>query len=67
MNLIRRHSDGYNFVADPKSGITMRWGKTVNDDPYRAPLPELVDISISNHCTKGCTFAIETVCPIMSL
>lgn len=56
MHLIRRHSDGYNFVADPKSGITMRWGKTVNDDPYRAPLPELVDISISNHCTKGCTF-----------
>ena len=41
----------------------MRWGKTVNDDPYRAPMPELVDISISNHCTKGCTFCYRDSVP----
>ncbi len=63
MALIRRHSKDYNFVADGESGVTMRWGKTFNDDPYRAPIPELVDISISNHCTKGCTFCYRDSIP----
>lgn len=63
MALIRRHSEGYNFVADNETGVTMRWGKTFKDDPYRAPLPELVDISISNHCTKGCSFCYRDSVP----
>lgn len=63
MTLIRRHSEGYNFVADTETGITMRWGKSFSDDPYRAPIPELVDISISNHCTKGCSFCYRDSIP----
>ncbi len=53
---IRRHIDNYNFIADQETGMTFRWGKTLNDNPIFAPVPELADISISNHCTKGCDF-----------
>ena len=53
---IRRHIDNYNFIADQETGMTFRWGKTFDDNPTFAPVPELVDISISNHCSKGCGF-----------
>lgn len=51
---IRRHSKDYNFIADTATGITMRWGESFEVNPKRAPAPELIDISISNHCSKGC-------------
>ena len=54
--ITRRHIDDYNFFADSNTGITLRWGKTLKDNPKFAPVPELADISISNHCTKGCDF-----------
>lgn len=54
--MLKRHIDDYHFLADNKTGMTMRWGKTMQDDPIFAPVPELADISISNHCTKGCSF-----------
>lgn len=53
---IRRHSTDYNFIGDTESGMTFRWGKNINENPLFAPHPELVDISISNHCSKGCSF-----------
>lgn len=53
---VRRHSKEYNFYGDTETGLTIRFGKTVNDNPITAPWPELADISISNHCTKGCEF-----------
>jgi len=53
---IRRHSDSYNFIGDTKTGVTFRWGKNLKDNPLFAPHPELADISISNHCSKGCSF-----------
>ncbi len=53
---VRRHSKYYNFIGDKTAGITLRWGKTFNDDPLLAPWPELADISISNHCTKNCGY-----------
>jgi|Deesub1362A_J573_1020465.scaffolds.fasta_scaffold01018_8 radical SAM protein with 4Fe4S-binding SPASM domain len=53
---IRRHSKSYNFIGDTVTGITFRWGTTLNENPVFAPWPELADISISNHCTKGCEF-----------
>jgi len=54
--MIDRHIDNYNFMANSKTGMTLRWGKTLEDNPDFAPVPELADISISNHCTKGCVF-----------
>jgi len=53
---IRRHIGDYNFIADQESGMTFRWGKSLEDNPSFAPVPELVDISISNHCSKGCDY-----------
>jgi len=53
---IRRHIGDYNFIADQESGMTFRWGKSLEDNPSFAPVPELVDISISNHCSKECDY-----------
>jgi radical SAM protein with 4Fe4S-binding SPASM domain len=54
--LIRRNSDSYNFIGDTETGVTMRWGASLDQDPVLAPWPELADISISNHCSKNCNF-----------
>lgn len=56
---IRRHSEEYNFFGDTDTGLTMRWGSTIKSNPWYAPWPELADISISNHCTKGCEFCYK--------
>lgn len=56
---IRRHSHNYNFIGDTETGITMRFGDTIKSSPWYAPWPELADISISNHCTKGCEFCYK--------
>lgn len=64
--MITRHTNNYHFFADPNTGITLRWGNTMNDNPVLAPVPELADISISNHCSKGC-FVIAIARLIMSL
>ncbi|OOM79524.1 radical SAM protein [Clostridium sp. BL-8] len=57
--IVRRHGEKYNFYGDTETGITMRWGSSVNVNPEYAPWPELADISISNHCTKGCEFCYK--------
>ncbi len=61
--LFRRHNHDYNFVANPYTGLTARWGKTLDDDPFFAPWPELADISISNHCTAECDFCYRESSP----
>lgn len=57
--MLARHIANYHFLADSKTGITFRWGKTLNDNPMFAPVPELADISISNRCSKGCNFCYK--------
>lgn len=54
--IVRKHDTGYHFWGDTETGLTMRWGVTVDENPMLAPWPELADISISNYCTKGCSF-----------
>lgn len=69
-NILRRHAEGYHFVGDPRTGMTARWGATMEQDPKQAPWPELVDISISNRCSKGCDFCYrdsQPDGPLMSL
>jgi len=53
---MRKHFSGYNFMADPDTGATYRWGDHFHENPYMAPWPELVDISISNYCTNNCDY-----------
>lgn len=54
--MMRKHFEGYNFVGNPTTGVTFRWGMTFNEDPYMTPWPELVDISISNYCENNCNY-----------
>lgn len=56
LDLIRKHFEGYNFVGNPSTGQTFRWGSVFNDNPTIAPWPELADISISNYCTQSCEY-----------
>ena len=60
--LLRTIGD-YHFLADKNTGITFRWGKTFEENPKFAPIPELADISISNCCTKGCPFCYRSSTP----
>ncbi len=61
--MLARHIGDYHFLADPETGITFRWGKTFDENPLFAPVPELADISISNRCTKGCSFCYKDSTP----
>lgn len=60
MEMIRRHTTGYNFMGDAKTGATFRWGDTFAENPVRAPWPELADISISNYCTNDCEYCYRS-------
>ena len=61
--LVRRHSQDYNFLGDPSTGLTMRWGRHTRDNPARAPWPELADIAISNQCSQGCQYCYRDSIP----
>lgn len=58
-----RNIGDYHFLGDKETGITFRWGKTFDDNPVFAPVPELADISISNKCTKGCSVCYKNSTP----
>ena len=61
--MLARHIGDYHFLADAESGVTFRWGKTLEENPTFAPVPELADISISNRCSKGCSFCYKDSTP----
>lgn len=61
--MLSRTIGDYHFLADKETGITFRWGKTLEDNPAFAPVPELADISISNRCTKGCDYCYRSSMP----
>jgi MoaA/NifB/PqqE/SkfB family radical SAM enzyme len=56
----RVESDEYNYVFNRKTGKFARWGKTFNDDPQFAPMPEIADIEISTICHNGCSFCYKS-------
>jgi MoaA/NifB/PqqE/SkfB family radical SAM enzyme len=64
--IIRRHSRTYNFFGDTETGLTLRWGHSLSENPEYAPWPELADISISNHCSKACDFCYRDSSPNQS-
>lgn len=61
--MLSRTIGEYHFLADKESGVTFRWGKSFEDNPTFAPIPELADISISNRCSKGCSFCYRSSTP----
>ena len=52
-------SKNYNYVFYPQTGQTIRYGTTMEEDPFMAPFPELADISINNVCDRGCDFCYK--------
>lgn len=58
--MLSRTIGDYHFLADKETGITFRWGKTLDENPVFAPVPELADISISNRCSKGCDYCYRS-------
>lgn len=48
-------SNIYNSVFNKQTGFFARWGKTIKDDPQTAPMPEILDLEISQgKCSGKC-------------
>ena len=53
-------STSYNYIFDKVNGRFWRWGTTKDDDPIFAPMPELLDIEISEICTGHCPWCYKS-------
>lgn len=55
MTVKRFRSSGYNYNFDKQTGLFVRWGETLHDDPLWSPFgPEIADIEISTgDCSAG--------------
>ena len=54
-------SEFYNYDFNKQTGLFMRWGKTINDDPeYSQWGPEIVDMEVSTVCSKGCSHCYKS-------
>jgi len=47
----RLRTKDYNYNFSVKTGLFARWGKTLKDDPTFAPMPEILDIEVSEVCS----------------
>lgn len=54
-------SHGYNFNFNRQTGMFVRWGTNLEDDPAFSPIgPEILDLEISvNGCPNGCRFCYK--------
>lgn len=52
-------SPNYNYNFSKETGYFARWGKTEEDDPKIAPMPEILDIEITSICDGGCSFCYK--------
>jgi hypothetical protein len=49
--------EGFNMLFNSQTGLTLKWGKTEDEDPHFCPWgPELLDISMSQRCSKKCPY-----------
>lgn len=53
-------SPQYNYVFSKRTGYFERWGIDKNDEPTRSPMPEIVDIEISQICSGDCTWCYKS-------
>ena len=52
MPLKKVRSNGYNYNFFSENGMLLRWGKTLDDNPFFSPLgPELLDVEVSTICS----------------
>ena len=63
--LFRRYQEsGYTIFFDRKSGVFIRMGNSGDDPFFNSKGPELLDISITNYCEKGCSFCYRASNPL---
>ncbi|MDD5589188.1 MAG: hypothetical protein PHP92_03990 [Candidatus Nanoarchaeia archaeon] len=54
-------SKDYNLRFNTKTGLTIRYGKELKDNPLYAPAPELLDIEISSgKCNGDCSYCYKS-------
>lgn len=41
----------YHYLMDMKTGFFVEWGKTLDDDPIKAPANNILDIEVTTKCT----------------
>lgn len=61
-------SPEYNYSFNKESGLFMRWGKDIKDDPLYSPFgPEILDIEITTKCNgikgKLCSYCYKSNTP----
>jgi hypothetical protein len=55
------HSTDYNTYFNKENGFFARWGESKEDDPVKAPMPEIADIEISSgRCHNNCPFCYKS-------
>lgn len=54
--LKKNHEGNYLLLFDKNSGVSVRVGIDGKDPFWNPKGPELLDISITNYCEKGCSF-----------
>lgn len=46
-------SQNYHYRFQLSDGMMLSWGKTVDDDPGRCPVPNILDMEVSTKCWKA--------------
>jgi len=63
----RVEAPGYHAMFMRDTGVLLRWGETSEEDPVRAPAPELLDIEIGTSCHgpfgKPCSHCYKSSSP----
>lgn len=49
-------SPNANYIFNLKTGTMHSWGRTMNDDPGRFPVPNILDMEVTTICSHGCSF-----------
>ena len=52
--------NNYFAVFDTSNGRTLRWGQNRADPFWKYNGPELLDVSITNYCERGCDFCYRS-------
>lgn len=59
--MIRKYTDSnYVVLFDKSSGAFLRLGQSEESPFYNVKTPELLDISITNYCERGCSFCYRS-------
>lgn len=46
-------SPEFNYIFNRSSGLMLSWGREIEDDPERSPVPNILDLEISTKCWKS--------------